>query len=117
MGKRFPMVFAESDADFDAETLQEYQDSLHRYYPPSSSNETEYHIFKFYNFNSNLVRNMLHNLEMNVGFPFRMTDIQNAIINLKPKGAILVLGHSGTGKTICCLHRLFSQYTLSLIHI
>ena len=111
MGKRFPMVFAESDADFDAESLQEYQDSLHRYYPPSSSNETEYHIFKFYNFNSNLIRNMLHNLEMNVDFPFRMTDIQNAIINLKPKAAILVLGHSGTGKTICCLHRLFSQYT------
>ena len=110
IGKRLPMAFAESDVHFDAKSLQEYQEKLKRYYPSASSNDNEYHILKLYNIDSNLVRNMLHNLEMEVDFPFRVTDMQDAIINLKPKAANLVLGLSGTGKTICCLHRLFSQY-------
>ena len=110
IGKRFPMVFAESDVDFDAKSLQEYQESLKRYYPPASSNETEYHILKFYNFDSNLVSHVLHNLEVKVDFPFRVTDLEHAIINLKSKAPILLLGRSGTGKTTCCLYRLWSQY-------
>ena len=108
IGKRFPMAFAESDVDFDAKSLQEYQEK--RYYPPASSNETEYHILKFYNFDSNLVSCVLHNLQVKVDFPFRVTDLEHAIINLKSKAPILLLGRSGTGKTMCCLYRLWSQY-------
>uniref|UniRef100_K1PIT9 Lupus brain antigen 1-like protein n=1 Tax=Magallana gigas TaxID=29159 RepID=K1PIT9_MAGGI len=108
--KRFPMVFAESDFDVDVNALKEYQESLQRYYPPASSNETEYHILKFYNFDSNLVSHVLQNLEVKVDFPFRVTDLEHAIINLKSKAPILLLGRSGTGKTTCCLYRLWSQF-------
>ncbi|XP_061181485.1 TPR and ankyrin repeat-containing protein 1-like [Saccostrea echinata] len=109
-GKRFPMIFAESDVEMDKKALQEYQESLQKYYPPASSNETEYHILKFYNFDSNLVSHVLQNLEVKVDFPFRVTDLEHAIINLRTVAPILLLGRSGTGKTTCCLYRLWSQY-------
>ncbi|XP_062597185.1 TPR and ankyrin repeat-containing protein 1-like [Saccostrea cucullata] len=110
VGKRFPMIFAESDVEMDKKALQEYQESLQKYYPPASSNETEYHILKFYNFDSNLVSHVLQNLEVKVDFPFRVTDLEHAIINLRTVAPILLLGRSGTGKTTCCLYRLWSQY-------
>ena len=108
--KRFPMVFAESDLNVDVNALKEYQESLQRYYPPASSNETEYHILKFYNFDSNLVSHVLQNLEVKVDFPFKETPLEHSIINLKSKAPILLLGRSGTGKTTCCLYRLWSQF-------
>jgi len=84
---------------------QECQDDVQQYFPPASSNETEYHILKFYSFSSNLVHHILQNIEIKVDFPFRVTDLEHAIINLQTPSPILLLGRSGTGKTTCCLYR------------
>ena len=105
--KRLPIYFAEIDQDIDLEAIQEQQRQL---YPPASAKETEYHILKFYSFTSTLVNHILNNIDSKVDFPFRVTDTEHAIINLKSKAPILLLGRSGTGKTTCCLYRLWSMF-------
>lgn len=70
---------------------------MQRFFPPASSNDTEYHILKFYSFSSTLVSHVLQNIEIKVDFPFRVTDLEHAIINLRSKSPILLLGRSGTG--------------------
>ena len=47
-----------------------------------------------------------------VDFPFRVTELEHAIIHLKPNppSAILLLGRSGTGKSMCCLYRLWHAF-------
>jgi hypothetical protein len=102
--RRFPRVYAEMDLD--KTSLEE----MKQFYPPASANETEYHILKFYSFSSNLVSHILQNIEIKVDFPFRVTDLEHAIINLKSTAPILLLGRSGTGKTTCCLYRLWSRF-------
>jgi hypothetical protein len=65
--------------------------------PPASSNETEYHILKFYPVDTPLVKHFLQNSDVKVDFPFKVTDLEHAVINLSGKEAILLLGRSGTG--------------------
>ncbi|XP_060067394.1 TPR and ankyrin repeat-containing protein 1-like [Ylistrum balloti] len=109
-GKRYPMIYAEADLGLKEHELQDYQQELQKFYPPASSNDTEYHILKFYSFSSNLVNHVLQNIETKVDFPFRVTDLEHAIINLRSQAPILLLGRSGTGKTTCCLYRLWTQF-------
>ena len=47
-----------------------------------------------------------------VDFPFRVTELEHAIIHLRsrPAAPVLLLGRSGTGKTTCCLYRCFDQF-------
>ncbi|KAL4228783.1 TPR and ankyrin repeat-containing protein 1 [Mactra antiquata] len=106
--KRYPMLFAEDDVSVDE--LEQHHQEIQRFFPPASSNETEYHILKFYSFSSTLVSHVLQNIETKVDFPFRVTDLEHAIINLKSNAPILLLGRSGTGKTTCCLYRLWSKF-------
>ncbi|XP_021340034.1 uncharacterized protein LOC110441249 isoform X2 [Mizuhopecten yessoensis] len=70
-GKRYPMIYAEADVGFKDQELQEYQQELQRFYPPASSNDTEYHILKFYSFSSNLVYHVLQNIETKVGTTYQ----------------------------------------------
>lgn len=72
---------------------------MQQYFPPASANEAEYHILKFYSFSSALVSHVLQNIEAKVDFPFRVTDLEHAIINLRSQAPILLLGRSGTGET------------------
>ena len=68
--------------------------------PPASSKEGEYHILKFYSLSSMIVNAALNNTSVEVDFPFRVTDLEHAIINLQPKppSSIILLGRSGTGE-------------------
>ena len=47
-----------------------------------------------------------------IEFPFRLTEMEYMIVNMRPvpEEPILLLGRSGTGKTTCCLYRMFSQF-------
>ena len=83
------------------------------FYPPASSNDQEYHILKFYSFNSALVKSVLESdSSTKVDFPFKVTELEYAIVNLQPnpKIPIILLGRSGTGKTTCCLYRLWNKF-------
>ncbi|XP_021354477.1 TPR and ankyrin repeat-containing protein 1-like [Mizuhopecten yessoensis] len=109
-GRRYPIRYEEADVGLQDQELKEYQQKLEMLYPLASSNDTEYHILKFYSVSSNLVYHVLQNVETKVDFPFRVTDMEHAIINLKSQSPILLQGRSGTGKTICCLYRLWTQF-------
>ena len=82
------------------------------FFPPASSKETEYHIMKFYSFSSALISSIINGQTINMDFPFKVTDLEHAIINLKqkPPCSFLLLGRSGTGKTTCCLYRLWASF-------
>ena len=83
------------------------------FFPPASSNQQEYHILKFYSFNTPLVRTVLESdTSTKVDFPFKITELEHAIVNLRPNppAPIILLGRSGTGKTTCCLYRLWDNF-------
>ena len=83
------------------------------FFPPASANEQEYHILKFYSFNTPLVRTVLESdTSTKVDFPFKITELEHAIVNLRPDppAPIILLGRSGTGKTTCCLYRLWDNF-------
>ena len=82
-------------------------------YPPASANDLEYHILKFYSFSTPLVRTVLESdTSTKVDFPFKITELEHAIVNLQPDppSPIILLGRSGTGKTTCCLYRLWDRF-------
>ena len=83
------------------------------FFPPASANEQEYHILKFYSFSTPLVRTVLESdTSAKIDFPFKITELEHAIVNLRPDPPtpIILLGRSGTGKTTCCLYRLWNEF-------
>ncbi|KAH3807147.1 hypothetical protein DPMN_135480, partial [Dreissena polymorpha] len=106
-GMRYPRLFIEaSGGNYDVSENQTSMNLL----SPASSNENEYHILKFYSFSSALLRTVLQNIETKVDFPFRVTDTEYTLINIESNAPILLIGRSGTGKTTCCVYRLWSQF-------
>ncbi len=88
-------------------------ESSKMFFPPGSPEETEYHILKFYAFSNAMVTAMLDNQnKTKFDFPFRVSELEHSVINMAPKRttSILLLGRSGTGKTTCCLYRLWNNY-------
>ena len=83
------------------------------FFPPASADDQEYHILKFYSFSTALVNTILEgDLTSKIDFPFKITELEHAIVNLRPKppSPIILLGRSGTGKTTCCLYRLWDKF-------
>ena len=83
------------------------------FFPPASANEQEYHILKFYSFSTALVKTVLESdISSKIDFPFKITELEHAIVNLRPDPPmpIILLGRSGTGKTTCCLYRLWDRF-------
>ena len=94
-GKRIPRVYMEIGDDH-----RVMQKPEKKFSPPASSSDTEYHIMKFYSVNSALISTILQQSQVKVDFPFKVTDLEHDIINLKPNppAPILLLGRSGTGE-------------------
>ena len=112
VNQRVPILYLEIDDDDGCSDVKDGAMAAQPYFPPASPNETEYHVMKFYAFTSTLVSNILADQGMKVDFPFRVTELEHAIIHLQPRPptAILLLGRSGTGKTTCCVYRLWSAF-------
>ena len=84
------------------------------FFPPASPNNREYHILKFYAFTSAMASSILNVSYQNFDFPFQVSELEHAVINLGKdmKCALLLLGRSGTGKTTCCLYRMWRHFQL-----
>ncbi|XP_028397252.1 LOW QUALITY PROTEIN: TPR and ankyrin repeat-containing protein 1-like [Dendronephthya gigantea] len=88
-------------------------ESTKMFFPPGSLEETEYHILKFYAFSNAVVDAILDNeITSDFDFPFCVSELEHSVINLsqKQRASIILLGRSGTGKTTCCLYRLWNNY-------
>ncbi|XP_008582190.1 PREDICTED: TPR and ankyrin repeat-containing protein 1 [Galeopterus variegatus] len=105
--KRIPCCYVE---DTDAEKSREHVDP--EYFPPASAVETEYNIMKFHSFSTNMAFNILNDMTATVEYPFRVGELEYAVIDLNPRPLepIILIGRSGTGKTTCCLYRLWKKF-------
>uniref|UniRef100_A0A8D0HJB0 Tetratricopeptide repeat and ankyrin repeat containing 1 n=1 Tax=Sphenodon punctatus TaxID=8508 RepID=A0A8D0HJB0_SPHPU len=105
--KRIPHCYVE---DTEAEKPKEH--ILPEYFPPASAVETEYNIMKFHSFSTNMAFNIINDMSSTVEYPFRVGELEYAVIDLNPKPLepIILIGRSGTGKTTCCLYRLWKKF-------
>ncbi|XP_069331603.1 TPR and ankyrin repeat-containing protein 1 [Eulemur rufifrons] len=105
--KRIPRCYVE---DTEAEKSREHADP--EYFPPASAVETEYNIMKFHSFSTNMAFNILNDMTATVEYPFRVGELEYAVIDLNPRPLepIILIGRSGTGKTTCCLYRLWKKF-------
>lgn len=105
--KRIPRCYVE---DTEAEKGREHVKP--EYFPPASAVQTEYSIMKFHSFSTNMAFNILNDMTATVEYPFRVGEREYAVIHLNPSPLepIILIGRSGTGKTTCCLYRLWKKF-------
>ncbi|XP_028374549.1 TPR and ankyrin repeat-containing protein 1 [Phyllostomus discolor] len=105
--KRIPRCYVE---DTEAEKGRERVKP--EYFPPASAVQTEYSIMKFHSFSTNMAFNILNDMMATVEYPFRVGEREYAVIHLNPSPLepIILIGRSGTGKTTCCLYRLWKKF-------
>ncbi|NWJ01579.1 TRNK1 protein, partial [Crypturellus undulatus] len=105
--KRVPRCYVE---DPEAEKTKEH--TMPEYFPPASAVEMEYNIMKFHSFSTNMAYNIINDIHSAVEYPFRVGELEYAVIDLNPKPMepIILIGRSGTGKTTCCLYRLWKKF-------
>ncbi|NXE98771.1 TRNK1 protein, partial [Menura novaehollandiae] len=105
--KRVPRCYVE---DTEAEKSKEL--IMPEYFPPASAAELEYNIMKFHSFSTNMALNIINDVQTSVDYPFRVGELEYAVIDLNPKPMepIILIGRSGTGKTTCCLYRLWKKF-------
>ncbi|XP_067417029.1 TPR and ankyrin repeat-containing protein 1 isoform X2 [Emydura macquarii macquarii] len=107
MQKRIPRFYVE-----DTETEKTKEHIVPEYFPPASAVETEYNIMKFHSFSTNMALNIINDMNTAAEYPFRVGELEYAVIDLSPKPLepIILIGRSGTGKTTCCLYRLWKKF-------
>ncbi|NXH15878.1 TRNK1 protein, partial [Bucco capensis] len=105
--KRVPRCYVE---DSEAQKSQEHP--IPEYFPPASAAELEFNIMKFHSFSTNMALNIINDVHSSVEYPFRVGELEYAVIDLNPKPTepIILIGRSGTGKTTCCLYRLWKKF-------
>lgn len=81
------------------------------YVPAARVKEDEYNVVTFYSLSSSVVGSVVNGDDPRRDFPFKEWPKEHDIIHMPSNvEAILLLGRSGTGKTTCCLYRLWNQF-------
>ncbi|XP_048237146.1 TPR and ankyrin repeat-containing protein 1-like [Haliotis rufescens] len=101
---REPVLYKEEKQAIDASTSE-----LTQLYPLVDGSETVFHIYRFHSFTTSMAKCIIQD-NYTAQFPFKLNDEEHVIINSKPYEPILLLGRSGTGKTTCCLYRLWQNF-------
>ena len=103
---RYPRVF--TNTQLDKETNEKLAKQVYCY-PAGNAKDDEYNVLTFYSFNSSFVRSILEGEDARRDFPYKEWPKEHDIINMNGR-SILLLGRSGTGKTTCCLYRLWNYF-------
>ena len=106
--ERIPRLFRVTDLHGNATCVSVTH--LDYFYPPASTKDNEYSVVTFYSFCDGFIHNLLNSEDVRRDFPFKGWPKEHDIINLDQNESILLLGRSGTGKTTCCLYRLWNQF-------
>ena len=87
------------------------EDSLsdNTFFPPASTKEDGYNVEGFYTITDEFIEGILNHGDRR-DFPYKEWPKENEIISLSTDRSILLLGRSGTGKTTCCLYRLWNHF-------
>lgn len=78
--------------------------------PAASTNKSEYSVTTFYSLDTISMKSMITGSNEKRDYPFKEWQKENEVIGMNIKEAILLLGRSGTGKTTCCLYRLWNEF-------
>ena len=81
-----------------------------RFIPAASTKDDQYNVTIFHSFDASTVRSLLLGNNDRMEFPFKEWRKENEIVKLNAKEPILLLGRSGTGKTTCCLYRIWNEF-------
>ena len=97
-----PVVFIQSS--------ENEMETDHQFIPATSMKDNEYNVATFHVFDTLSVKSMLLGTNARRDYPIKEWPKEHEIIKLTSKEAILLLGRSGTGKSTCCLYRLWNQF-------
>ena len=103
---RFPQVFTNKQLDDKTKELIANQVLC---CPAGSAKDDEYNVITFYPFDFSFVKSILEGEDARRDFPYKEWPKEHDIINMESR-SILLLGRSGTGKTTCCLYRLWNCF-------
>ena len=93
-----------------SDDIMDTSDEEHCYVPVASTNENQYNIMHFYSVSRDFINSILDGEDARRDFPFKEWPKEHDIINMPQGESILLLGRSGTGKTTCCLFRLWNEF-------
>ena len=100
-----PKIFTQAEVEVPGSEIE-------RFTPAASPKEDEFNVTTFYSFSGAVLKSMLTGSNARRDFPFKEWPKEHEIINLPDTESILLLGRSGTGKTTCCLYRLWNEFRL-----
>ena len=103
---RYPQVFTNRQLDEETRNLIVNQVFC---CPAGSAKDDEYNVITFYPFDLSFVKSILEGEGARRDFPYKEWPKEHDIINMESR-SILLLGRSGTGKTTCCLYRLWNSF-------
>ena len=98
-----PQIFTQAEVKCTSPGLQQFT-------PAASPKDDEFNVTTFYSFSGAVLKSMLTGHNARRDFPFKEWPKEHEIINLTGTESILLLGRSGTGKTTCCLYRMWNEF-------
>ena len=104
-GKREPRTFKRVQ-----DVAQKEGSDVVMYSPPMNPDNHSFCIAHLYSLSNCVVKLMLEDGDIEKSFPYKEWPAEHDIINLPYTKAVLLLGRSGTGKTTCCLYRMWNEY-------
>lgn len=84
--------------------------SEYRFIPAANTRDDQYNVTIFHSLDTSTIKSLLLGTNDRMEFPFKEWCEEHEIIRLGTEEAILLLGRSGTGKTTCCLYRLWNEF-------
>ena len=96
-----PQLFQPADVEVESRPQQHFD-------PPANPAANTYTLLKFYSMTRSIAGALAAKGAVDV--PFKVTDQEYAIIVGSAKESTLLIGRSGTGKTTCCVFKMFQDY-------